>query len=102
MVSTSMEHRQCFVSNGDTYISELHRRSKGESVMQKATGSGSQRLQATLILGIRNSRTRPGLFSCRLLRGAYCLLFTVFCLLPSSVVAQKVVDKMVATVNAGV
>jgi hypothetical protein len=31
-----------------------------------------------------------------------CLLLTAFCLLPSTVSAQQVVDKMVATVNAGV
>src|SRR5688500_5622441 len=33
---------------------------------------------------------------------AFCLLLSAFCLLPSSARAQEVVDKMVATVNAGV
>jgi hypothetical protein len=37
---------------------------------------------------------------CRLL--LVCLLLTAYCLLPSTVRAQQVVDKMVATVNAGV
>jgi hypothetical protein len=35
-------------------------------------------------------------------RIVFCLVLTAFCLLPSSVPAQQVVDKMVATVNAGV
>jgi hypothetical protein len=35
------------------------------------------------------------------IRSAFCLLPFLFCLLPVSVVAQQVVDKMVATVNAG-
>jgi hypothetical protein len=32
----------------------------------------------------------------------FCLLLSAFCLLPSTAGAQKVIDKMVATVNAGV
>jgi hypothetical protein len=32
----------------------------------------------------------------------FCLLLSAYCLLPSAVSAQQVVDKMVATVNAGV
>ena len=38
----------------------------------------------------------------RWLSYAFCLLLSAFCLLPSSARAQEVVDKMVATVNAGV
>jgi hypothetical protein len=40
------------------------------------------------------------LFKPKTLRFASCLL--VFCLLPSTILAQQVVDKMVVTVNAGV
>jgi hypothetical protein len=32
----------------------------------------------------------------------FCLLFSAFCLLPPAVAGQQVIDKMVATVNAGV
>ncbi|MGH9966876.1 MAG: hypothetical protein ACREBG_03440 [Pyrinomonadaceae bacterium] len=39
---------------------------------------------------------------CLLIGAAWLLLPTAYCLLPSEVRAQEVVDKMVATVNAGV
>jgi hypothetical protein len=41
-------------------------------------------------------------FQGRRLSLAFCLLLSAFCLVPSSARAQEVVDKMVATVNAGV
>ncbi len=45
-------------------------------------------------------RTRRTLLA--ILRVVFCLLPTAYCLLPSTARAQEVVDKMVATVNAGV
>ena len=60
--------------------------------MQKA------HIMGQLVLGSRQ-RLRRGL---RTQSIVFCLLLTAYCLLPSAVSAQQVVDKMVETVNAGV
>ena len=60
------------------------RRQKAEGSRQKAAGRKQRRVSLA---------TRCFVF---------CLLLSAFCLLPSTARAQKVVDKMVATVNAGV
>jgi hypothetical protein len=48
---------------------------------------------------IASRQMRAGRRVCSVL---FCLLLTAYCLLPTAVSAQEVVDKMVATVNAGV
>src|SRR5258706_8699206 len=61
------------------------RRHKAKSCGQSAMGS----LRNTTLLRWRISRL------------VFCLLLSAYCLLPSVVHGQQVVDKMVATVNAG-
>jgi hypothetical protein len=57
--------------------------------MQKATAD-RPKIESS---GARSARGRQIVF---------CLLLTAYCLLPSAVAGQQVIDKMVATVNAGV
>ena len=79
-----------------------------ESTKQTAEGRGQRGSSRAGDVGsvIRARILNYGWLDClrspafRLL-SAFCLLLFVFCLLPVSVVAQQVVDKMVATVNAG-
>jgi len=71
--------------------------------MQKAEDK-RRRSNTTPRIPIVRDHTR---LSHRFLRTAFCLLptifvLTAFCLLPSAVRGQQVIDKMVATVNAGV
>jgi len=67
---------------------------------QKRGGTGD--VSSVKRAGIRNYVWADCLLApaFRLLK-AFCLLPFVFCLMPVSVVAQQVVDKMVATVNGG-
>jgi hypothetical protein len=78
-----------------------------ESTREKAEGSGQKSSSAVEF----SSVIRAGLLTCvwldylrrpasRLLT-TFCLLLVAICVLPVSVVSQQVVDKMVATVNAG-
>jgi hypothetical protein len=60
----------------------------------------TDRSKNTTHRGTVPSRHHRALAAFCLLPPAYCLLVTACCLLPASVRAQKVVDKMVATVNA--
>jgi hypothetical protein len=71
---------------------------KAEGKKQKAE-SRRQRSDASRKSSVARNHAR--VFVYRFLRSAYCLLLTAFCLLPSAVSSQQVVDKMVATVNAG-
>jgi hypothetical protein len=66
----------------------VSRRQKAEGRMKKADGR-RQKAKGN----VQNSWVRVS---------AFCLLLTAFCFLPSAVSGQQVVDKMVATVNAGV
>jgi hypothetical protein len=67
--------------------------------MQKAEG----RRQKAEISGYKESRSVWIIFWLHLPTAVCCLLLlSAYCLLPSAVSAQQVVDKMVATVNAGV
>lgn len=67
--------------------------------MQKAEDGGRK------VKSGRQCAVRRGQRTLRQLRVrfiVFCFLLSAFCLLPSAVSAQEVVDKMVATVNAGI
>jgi hypothetical protein len=70
---------------------------KAESSMQKAEGrrQKAEGRKQSAAGSERKTLLRPRSV-------AICLLLAAFCLLPSTARAQQVVDKMVATVNAGV
>jgi hypothetical protein len=67
--------------------------------MQKAE---DKRQKATIGRGTMVGGSQSGVRRAPFRGVVFCLLLTAFCLLPSAVSGQQVVDKMVATVNAGV